>query len=87
MPVLLSDSSSALAVARRRGPGKMKHVEIRMLALQQWRAEGRLRFAKVNTEVNPSDLLTKPMTREKLVRFSSMIGLHGGPYCVTRPGI
>ena len=80
VPTLYSDSSSALHVVKKRGPGKMKHIEIRCLALQQWREAKRLRFAKVGTEENPSDMLTKAMTRDRLIKLSVMTGLRGGPY-------
>jgi len=35
VPRIHSDSQSALAVCKRRGPGKMKHVELKLLAVQQ----------------------------------------------------
>ena len=77
LPVkLFTDSSSAKAVAARRGPGKMKHIELRMLALQDWVRDRMLFIYKVATEVNPSDLLTKPMTEERTRMLSRMIGLH-----------
>ena len=34
VPVLYSDSSRALHVVKKRGPGRMKHIALRMLALQ-----------------------------------------------------
>ena len=79
-PTLFSDSSSALHIVKKRGPGRMKHIEIRCLALQGGREEGRLLYAKVGTEENSSDLLTKAMTRERLIKLSVMIGLRGGLY-------
>ena len=77
VPVLASDSSSALHVVKKRGPGKMKHIEIRFLALQQWREQKRLEFEKVGTDDNESDMLTKIMSAEKLEKFSRQIGLIG----------
>ena len=79
-PVLASDSSSALHIVKKRGPGKMKHIEIRFLALQQWREQKRLEFEKVHTDDNEADMLTKPMSQEKLVKFSRSVGLVGGPF-------
>jgi hypothetical protein len=80
VPVLCSDSSSALHVVKKRGPGKMKHIALRMLALQEWCAAKRLRFEKVHTDDNESDLLTKPMTQERLVKLAKKIGLKGDIY-------
>ncbi|CAK0811925.1 unnamed protein product, partial [Prorocentrum cordatum] len=72
VPCVMGDSSSASHIVKKRGPGKMKHVEIRFLALQQWGEQGRLRFGKVSTREKPSDMMTKSMPREKLGEFTSM---------------
>ena len=34
VPLLCTDSQSALAVCKRKGPGRMKHVELKMLTVQ-----------------------------------------------------
>jgi hypothetical protein len=80
VPTLHSDSSSALHIVKKRGPGKMKHIELRCLALQQWREGKRLRFSKVSSEENMSDVLTKALTKDRIVKLATMIGLRGGPY-------
>ena len=80
VPKLYSDSSSALHVVKKRGPGRMKHVELRLLALQHWREQKRLNFGKVDTTENMSDMLTKPMTQTQLTKFGKMVGLIGRPY-------
>eukprot|EP00959_Pyramimonas_sp_CCMP1952_P405677 8502456-Pyramimonas_sp.AAC.1 len=73
-------SQSALAVCRKRGPGKMKHVELKTLAIQDWVKEGRLRIHKVSTHENPADLMTKELSVEKMTKFSRALGLRGGPF-------
>lgn len=80
VPLLMTDSSSAKAVCSRRGPGRMKHIELRMLVIQQWLAEGRLRINKVSTHLNEADLLTKGMTEAKMIRFGRMLGLRGSRF-------
>ena len=40
VPLLQTDSQSALAVCKRRGPGRMKHIELKMLAVQEWLKNG-----------------------------------------------
>jgi hypothetical protein len=72
-----SDSSSAIAVAYKRGTGtRLKHIAIRDLALQQWVQESRLSIAKVPTEQNVSDFLTKcvSMTMMKVGCVGAQIG-------------
>ena len=77
--MLYSDSSSALHVVKKRGPGRMKHIALRIVALQEWCANKRLKFAKVHTDENESDLLTKPMTKERMIKLATKLGLSGGP--------
>ena len=75
-PIVWGDSSSALQLASRCGAGKLKHVEVRLLALQSWRAEGRLRLAKVASAENAVDVLTKHVTRAIWIECSRRLGLH-----------
>ena len=74
-PLIYSDSSSALTLVGRQGQGRLKHVEIRLLAIQDWKAEGRLRTAKVDTLENPSDLMTKHVTRATLDALCPLLGV------------
>ena len=80
VPVLRSNGNSALHVVKKRGPGRMKHIALRMLALQVWCEQKRLRFEKVHTDESESDLLTKPMSHDRLVKLSLKIGLSGEIY-------
>ena len=57
---LRTDSSSAKAIASRRGTGKStRHIQTRMLWLQERVAAKHLRVVKVALESNPADMLTK----------------------------
>ena len=72
---LHADSSSAKAVASRRGAGKStRHIQTRMLWQQERVAAKHLRVAKVATESNPADMLTKALGREKMKEFCEEIG-------------
>ena len=53
------DSSGAKAFASRRGLGRIRHVEVRWLWLQQAVAEGRFKLHKVQGAENPADMMTK----------------------------
>ena len=55
------DSTAALAVTQRKGNGKMRHVRVGMLWIQEKSEEGELRYRKVDGTLNPADLLTKPL--------------------------
>ena len=56
---LKSDASAAIGIASRRGLGKIRHLEVSQLWLQQKVANGDLEVIKVNGEDNLADALTK----------------------------
>ena len=61
-----TDSSSAKVVASRRGAGKStRHIQTRML----WLQEQHSRVVKVATESNPADMLTQALGRSKVEEF------------------
>ena len=72
--VLYSDSSSALHIVKKRGPGRMKHIALLMLARPKWCANKRLKFAKVHTDENESDMLTKPRTKQRTIKLADEVG-------------
>ena len=80
VPVQHRDSRSALHVVKKLGPGRMKHIALRMVALQELYANKRLKFAKVHADENESDMRTKPMTKERMIKLAAKLGLSGGPY-------
>ena len=57
--VALCDSSAARGIAARQGLGRVRHVDVRYLWLQQQVQHGRLRVESVDSKENWSDLFTK----------------------------
>ena len=70
-----TDSSAAKSYASRRGVGKVRHMEVRHLWLQQAVAEGRFRLIKVDGATNPADVLTKYKGVEDFRRLLSAVGV------------
>ena len=76
------DSDSARHILQRRGPGGLKHIEIRCLSIQQWIREKRLSVSRVHLRNNTADLFTKhldgwrarALTKELGLRFLDMAG-------------
>jgi hypothetical protein len=64
---LFSDSSSAVAFAKRRGLGKNRHIATRYLWLQERVAMKNLKLAKVKTDENPADLFTKCLSQRVMI--------------------
>ena len=72
---LHTDSSSAKAIASRRGTGKStRHIQTKMLWPEERVAAKHLRVVKVATESNPADMLTKTLGRSKVEEFCAEIG-------------
>ena len=72
---LRCDSTAAMGAATRQGLGRMKHVQVRDLALQQWIADGRLTLQKVASSANAADLLTKHVSQNVLQSLVPKLGL------------
>ena len=68
------DSSAALAVTARRGNGKLRHVRIGHLWVQEAAAEGLVDYRKVWGHTNPADLLTKPSSVAAQSRLLPQLG-------------
>ena len=68
------DSSAAIGIAHRRGNGKMRHVRVGDLWIQEKVENKELEVQKVEGEENPADLLTKNVGQEKVEKFMRMIG-------------
>ena len=73
--VVHSDSSAALAMSQRVGLGKVRHIDVQYLWIQERHSARELDLRKVNGEHNPADLLTKGVPQEVLKRHAAAAGL------------
>ena len=73
---VLVDSNAALGVVNRKGNGKLIHVKIGHLWIQQLAEDGRSEFAKVGTRDNPADLGTKNLAKSAVEKHMSRINQH-----------
>ncbi len=64
-----TDSSAAKSMTARRGAGRVRHIEVRELRVQNRVAKGELRIVKVNGEDNVADGLTKHVDRQKMEQY------------------
>ena len=65
---LKSDASAACGIARRKGLGKVRHIEVCQLWLQDLVTSGKVLLFKIPGESNLSDILTKHVSREGIVK-------------------
>ena len=69
------DSSAALAVTARRGNGKLRHVKVGHLWIQELAAREEVAYRKVAGETNPADLCTKHLPAPARERLLPMLGV------------
>ena len=71
-----TDSTAGKSMATRYGLGKKtKHIELRYLYMQDLVSTGILKLAKVDTNLNCSDLLTKYLNAEVTSRHTDSLGI------------
>ena len=61
-----TDSSAAKGIANRRGLGKVRHIELSELWVQDQIARGRITVYKIDGSENSSDSLTKHSCGERI---------------------
>ena len=64
--VIYADSSAALAIAKRKGAGKLRHINVSSLWIQERQDKGEMEYRKVLGTENPSDLMTKYLARQSM---------------------
>ena len=72
---LYVDASAALSIAKRQGGGKMRHINVKSLWLQEKSLQSLLKYNKVRGEDNPADGLTKHVKQEFSQKYLALEGL------------
>ena len=72
--VVYADSAAALAIADRKGSGKLRHINIRMLWIQEKERRGEVELRKIKGALNPADLMTKYLTGTRISDLMSRLG-------------
>ena len=70
-----ADSSAAKSIASRIGLGKIRHMEVKFLWLQEAVKAKRVEVRKVAGNLNPADVLTKPKSYRENVELLDGIGV------------
>jgi hypothetical protein len=69
------DSSAALGVVGRKGAGKLRHVRVGQLWVQEKAETGEIHYKKIKGTENPADVLTKSMSGTDINRYLIMLGV------------
>ena len=70
-----SDATAAIGIARRRGMGKIRHLDCTDLWVQEVVRSGRAELVKVLGSENPADILTKFVEAPLLKKMLSKMGM------------
>ena len=73
--VIKSDASAAIGIANRIGIGKVRHIEVNQLWLQEKVGKKEIRIVKVGTEENLADALTKAVDAKIIEKHIAMPSL------------
>ena len=79
-----TDATAAIGIARRRGMGKIRHLDTTDLWVQEKIRSGRVELLKIPGAENPADVMTKYVDRallEKMVSKMGMTKLSGRAKC------
>ena len=68
------DSAAAIGITQRKGNGKLRHVKVGMLWIQERVEEGELQVVKVLGTENPADAMTKHLSGGKIQQLMEKIG-------------
>ena len=68
------ETPATVCLVNRGGLGKAKHVDMQNLWIQEASKSGRFVTKKVGTNVNPADLMTKPLPKPKVEQLMNLMG-------------
>ena len=71
---LYLDSSAARGIITRQGVGRVKHLQIRTLFLQELHKQGTLSVHPVGTKENTADIGTKPLSGKRIKLLLHWLG-------------
>ena len=69
-----TDSSACRGICNRRGLGKLRHLNVALLWLQQRVQSGKIILRRIAGSVNPADLFTKHLARAEIIMHSGRLG-------------
>ena len=74
--VVYADPSAALAIARRRGAGKLRHINVSCFWVLEKQVTNQWQLRKVLGTENAADLMTKNLARQSIHKYILQINQH-----------
>ena len=78
IPVTLtvkSDAVAAIGIVKRQGLGRVRHLAVGDLWVQQRSKKGEVRYVKLDGKSNTSDMLTKAVEKDTIEKHMKTLGL------------
>ena len=72
---VLADATAAIGICRRRGLGKIRHLHVADLWIQDRVRRGDFLLTKCLGQDNPADMLTKHVSKETMLKHMQFLGL------------
>ena len=72
---VITDASAAMGIASRRGIGKVRHIEVSQLWLQDKVMRNEIELVKIRTDQIPADALTKHVEWQVLDKHMRHVGM------------
>ena len=69
------DASAAIGILDRKGVGRVRHLDVGMLWMQEQRLRRVLEVQKVLGTENPAGVMTKHLGKDIIVKYCGMIGI------------
>ena len=76
--VVHTDASAAIGIVRRQGLGKVRHLRVQYLWMQDRVRGGDVDVKKVDGKINPADLMTKHLPAHDVHRHLDSLGMSTG---------
>ena len=70
------DATAALGILQRQGVGRVRHLDVGVLWLEEQQLRRLVDLTKVSGTQNPADLMTKNLAKEHIDQYSEMLGFH-----------
>ena len=72
---IFTDATAAIGICRRRGLGKIRHLHVADLWVQDRLKRGDFTLTKVPGSDNPADILTKHVSRDIMLKHMTNMGI------------
>ena len=72
------DAAAALGILERRGVGRIRHLDVGTLWLQEVQLRQKVSFMKVKGTYNPADLMTKHLPQDTVSEYMEKLGFEFG---------